>query len=116
MRPGTTPCRAYAIEHGQQEAWDLFYPAAGGKGTVAASKAKELCATCPRRCECLAEADAVETMDGNASMSTHGVWGGLSASERIERRQQKTVERRRAADLRWAEIRNNGWATRSQSA
>ena len=113
MSAGTTPCRAYAIEHGQQAAWDLFYPEAGGKGAVAASRAKELCAACRRRCECLAEADAVEAMDG---VSTHGVWGGLSASERTERRRQTAVERRQAADRRWAEIRTNGWATRSQSA
>ena len=116
MSAGTTPCRAYAIEHGQQAAWDLFYPEAGGKGTVAASRAKELCAACPRRSECLAEADAVEAMDGQASLSTHGVWGGLTASERTDRRRQAVVERRHMADRRWAEIRTNGWATRSQSA
>jgi WhiB family redox-sensing transcriptional regulator len=52
---------------------DLFYPEVGG-GTVA--KAKQICRGCPVREPCLEYALQQE--------DPHGIWGGLSPSEREE--------------------------------
>lgn len=53
---------------------DLFFPSTGADGQHAAREAKRICARCPVRDECLA--DAV----GNREL--WGIRGGLSAHER----------------------------------
>lgn len=49
---------------------DLFY----AKGPLRIERAKEICRTCPHRKPCLATALLLG--------ETHGVWGGMSATER----------------------------------
>jgi WhiB family redox-sensing transcriptional regulator len=54
---------------------DLFFPvSASGLGRDQAEQAKAVCAQCWVRSECLAFA--------LATRQVHGVWGGLSESER----------------------------------
>lgn len=66
-------CRGYPVE--------LFFPVVGQDP----KEAKTICAGCPVREECLAEALAVPVA------YDHGVWGGTSAKERqaLRRRQRK---------------------------
>lgn len=53
---------------------ELFFPDAGNSATAA----KAICSACPVREPCLAYAMSITDL--------HGVWGGLSAKERRERR------------------------------
>lgn len=53
---------------------DHFFPPTGRPGLNAQSEAKQICAACPVRAECLQHA-----LDHN---ETVGVWGGLTAYER----------------------------------
>lgn len=67
---------------------ELFF--AGDDASVAA--AKQVCARCPVRSECLETALAVNEM--------HGVWGGMAEGERrrlIRRRRRERREQRRAS-------------------
>lgn len=52
---------------------DLFFPERGERPTAA----QAICRGCPVRAECLEHADTYE-----ASGQEHGVWGGLSATDR----------------------------------
>ncbi len=62
---------------------ELFFPEAGGGGRAA----KRVCAVCPVRTECLA--DALDRRD-----TAYGVLGGMTPSERRELlRQRGEVER-----------------------
>lgn len=57
---------------------ELFYPVGSSRrALIQAAEAKKVCAICPVKRECLDEA-----MSHNSSMQ-HGVWGGLTAEERI---------------------------------
>lgn len=60
------------------EADALFFPRPGAQNAVRA--AKEICARCPVKAECLAIARRAE--DGRATMSRYGIYGGLTAAER----------------------------------
>lgn len=51
-----------------------FFPPTGRPGLNAQAAAKQICATCPVRADCLQHA-----LDHN---ETVGVWGGLTAYER----------------------------------
>lgn len=53
---------------------DLFFPPAGREGAVPTAQAKQVCAGCQVRSECLAH--ALEHHE------VHGLWGGLTATER----------------------------------
>ena len=73
---------------------DLFF--AGDDTSL--QMAKEVCAVCPVRTECLETALAVNEM--------HGVWGGMAEGERrrlIRRRRRERRERERRAKQRAAE-------------
>ena len=61
-------------------------------------RAKQVCAACPVRSECLETALAVNEM--------HGVWGGMAEGERrrlIRRRRRERRERERRAERRATE-------------
>lgn len=60
------------------EADVLFFPRPGAQNAV--REAKEICARCPVKAECLAIARRAE--DGRATMSRYGIYGGLTATER----------------------------------
>ena len=63
---------------------DLFYPPEGERGGNLALRelvAKRICATCPVQPECAAHALAVD--------ERYGVWGGLTAAERQQRRRRR---------------------------
>jgi WhiB family redox-sensing transcriptional regulator len=54
---------------------DLFFPiSVSGRGGEQADRAREVCARCPVRSECLGFALRTRQM--------HGVWGGTTAEER----------------------------------
>lgn len=54
---------------------ELFFPGIDGEDAISqTAEAKKVCATCPVQAACLAWAFA--------KGQQHGVWGGLSASER----------------------------------
>lgn len=69
---------------------DLFF--AGDDASV--REAKQVCAVCPVRMQCLETALAVNEM--------HGVWGGMAEGERRrlirQRRRDKRTRQRRADD------------------
>ena len=70
---------------------ELFF--AGDDASV--ERAKQLCAVCPVRAECLETALAVNEM--------HGVWGGMAEGERrrlIRRRRRERRDRQRRAAQR----------------
>jgi len=73
---------------------ELFF--AGDDASVAA--AKQVCARCPVRTECLETALAVNEM--------HGVWGGMAEGERrrlIRQRRRERRDRERRAQERTTE-------------
>lgn len=73
---------------------ELFF--AGDDASV--EEAKQVCAVCPVRTECLETALAVNEM--------HGVWGGMAEGERrrlIRRRRRERRERQRRAEQRAGE-------------
>jgi WhiB family redox-sensing transcriptional regulator len=55
----------------------VFYPEAGGT----ARRARRICAACPVRIDCLQYALDVEN---DSLRGRHGVWGGLTALERVK--------------------------------
>lgn len=56
---------------------EIFYPPDGWAGDLATTAAKQVCARCPVRAQCLADALAWEN-----PRQRHGVLGGLTAAER----------------------------------
>jgi WhiB family redox-sensing transcriptional regulator len=64
----------------------LFYPPDGWIGQVAVEAAKAVCAGCPVRADCLADALAWER-----PIDRHGVLGGLTAGERARLAHQDTA-------------------------
>lgn len=58
---------------------DVFYPAAGWADEAATAAAKAVCAACPVRCACLADALSWET-----PRTRYGVLGGLTPTERAD--------------------------------
>lgn len=60
---------------------DLTWHPPPGRVTPAVEIALLVCRDCPVRRQCLAAADALE-----APWEAHGIWGGLTASERVRRR------------------------------
>lgn len=96
-RPTTTPRTpsvdqvflTYALDHIEAEEWqsmaictqtdpEAFFPERGAP----AKNAKRVCADCPVRQECLEYA-----LENN---ETHGIWGGLSESQRAALRRERT--------------------------
>ena len=63
---------------GARKADALFFPRPGAQNAV--REAKEICAQCPVKAECLAIAMRAEA--GKAAMRRHGIYGGLTAAER----------------------------------
>lgn len=58
---------------------DVFFP--DGRSTAAATKiAKQICASCPVRMECLSY--AIEAESGTYQGHRHGIYGGLTPQER----------------------------------
>lgn len=57
---------------------DIFHP--HGKGNALYIRARAVCARCPVRAQCLAEALAVEV--SRTGEYRHGMWGGLTPDER----------------------------------
>ena len=58
---------------------DLFFPiSARGPSVTDTVRAKKICASCPVRSQCLDYAQATQ--------QRHGIWGGLTEQERIQRR------------------------------
>jgi len=69
---------------------DLFFPvSAAGRGGDEA-RAKQVCAGCPVRTDCLSYA-----LDAGAGLQ--GIWGGLSEAERTRLRRAERRSGRRAA-------------------
>ncbi len=66
----------------------LFFPT-GSEDVATMSAAKEICAACPVRAECLSY--AVETNQ------TEGIWGGHTPAERRKYRRDFVRDRRKAS-------------------
>ena len=71
--------------------WDLHAACQGvdterfyATSDVAVARAKGVCGRCFVQRDCLSAADALER--GLGRKMVHGIWGGLTADERIERR------------------------------
>ena len=62
---------------------DVFFPPKGGTGV----DARRICATCPVRLPCLAYALDVEGDGG--FRQRHGIYGGLTPTERIKLNRRK---------------------------
>jgi WhiB family transcriptional regulator, redox-sensing transcriptional regulator len=63
----------------QQVNTELFFPVTeAGPGQLQVARAKAVCATCGVRADCLDYATSTQ--------QAHGVWGGLSESERRQAR------------------------------
>ncbi len=77
--PTSWQTRAACI--GQPERW--FFPDGGGtNATYAYAKGRRVCAHCPVRARCLAEAMQLEGwLDAQWRF---GLWGGLTPGERVE--------------------------------
>ena len=61
---------------------NIFHPEALGQGVAAATaEALTHCARCPVVAVCLDFADSIES-----GQTAHGIWGGLTPAQRIERR------------------------------
>lgn len=67
---------------------DLFFPRLGNDAKAQARAAKEICAGCPVRVECLEYA--------LVTPQKHGVWGGTTEKERIRIRRARRREERAA--------------------
>jgi WhiB family redox-sensing transcriptional regulator len=90
-----------ALRHEGAHAWaakgacrhadpELFFPVApGGPALTQLARAKDICAGCPVRTQCLEF--ALETGQD------FGVWGGASEEERRLMRRERCRQRRRAA-------------------
>lgn len=68
---------------------DLFFPiSSAGRAIIQIAKAKEICARCPVRRQCLEFARAHEPL--------YGIWGGTTFEERerVRRREQRVARAR----------------------
>lgn len=97
--PDTEPAREWlaqalcAMPH-MAKYRDLFFPTSGEKNKTAA--AKQICAACPVRASCLADALAEE--GGRAHDNRHGIRGGLSPRGRRNRHDRARKARQQEAE------------------
>jgi WhiB family transcriptional regulator, redox-sensing transcriptional regulator len=69
---------------------EIFFPVSGmGASAPQIEQARQICAQCPVRCQCLDFA--------MSSGETHGIWGGTTPEDRTRARRQEAARRRHAS-------------------